>query len=56
MSQLDLTFHLIFQAHAPVSQVHIQAEEVKRDLRQRFPCLDTITLHMEPPEEDGGVN
>lgn len=48
--QLDLVLHTIFDAHAPLSQVHIWAEEIKRALRQSYPNLNTIIIHTEPPE------
>ncbi len=47
---LDLVLHTIFAAHAPLSQVHIWAEEIKRALRQAYPQLDSVIIHTEPPE------
>lgn len=52
---LDVTFHLVFDPEMPVSQAHIKAEEMKRALRHHFPFLQTITLHMEPPEPEEDV-
>jgi cation diffusion facilitator family transporter len=47
---LDLVLHTTFDAQAPLSQVHIWAEEIKRTLRQEYPNLDTVVIHTEPPE------
>ncbi|HLX40895.1 MAG TPA: cation transporter dimerization domain-containing protein [Ktedonobacteraceae bacterium] len=41
----------MFDAHAPLSQVHITAEEIKRALRQEYPRLDSVVIHTEPPEQ-----
>ena len=49
--KLDLVLHTIFDAHAPLSQVHIVAEEIKRALRQTYPNLDSVVIHTEPPEQ-----
>jgi cation diffusion facilitator family transporter len=49
-TELDLVFHTIFDAHAPLSQVHVDAEEIKRALRQAYPNLSEVTIHTEPPE------
>jgi divalent metal cation (Fe/Co/Zn/Cd) transporter len=49
--KLDLVLHTIFEAHAPLSQVHIWAEEIKRSLRQAYPQLDSVIIHTEPPEQ-----
>jgi cation diffusion facilitator family transporter len=48
--ELDLVFHTIFDAHAPLSQVHVDAEEIKRALRRVYPNLSSVTIHTEPPE------
>jgi cation diffusion facilitator family transporter len=48
---LDLVLHTIFDAHTPLSQVHIWAEEIKRALRQAYPNLDSVVIHTEPPEQ-----
>ncbi|GCE49608.1 cation diffusion facilitator family transporter [Thermosporothrix hazakensis] len=48
--ELDLVLHTVFDAHAPVSQVHIEAEEIKRALRRSYPNLGSIIIHTEPPE------
>lgn len=47
--ELDLVLHTTFDAHAPLSKVHTQAEEIKRALRQAYPDLDSVTIHTEPP-------
>ena len=49
--ELDLVLHTIFAAHAPLSQVHIWAEEIKRALRQAYPNLGSVVIHTEPPEQ-----
>jgi len=49
--ELDVVVHTTFAASAPLSQVHMQAEKIKRAFRQAYPTLGTITLHTEPPEE-----
>jgi cation diffusion facilitator family transporter len=49
--ELDLVLHTIFEAHAPLSQVHIWAEEIKRALRQAYPNLGSVVIHTEPPEQ-----
>ncbi len=48
--ELDLVFHTVFDAHAPLSQVHVDAEEIKRALRRVYPNLNSVTIHTEPPE------
>ncbi|MFL5701291.1 MAG: cation diffusion facilitator family transporter [Ktedonobacteraceae bacterium] len=50
--ELDVVLHTTFAASAPLSQVHIQAEEIKRAFRQEHPTLGAITIHTEPPEEE----
>ena len=48
--ELDLVLHTIFDPHIPLSQAHIQAEEIKRSLRHEYPNLGSIAIHTEPPE------
>ncbi len=48
--ELDVVLHTIFDAHAPLSQVHVGAEQIKRALREAFPNLSNMTIHTEPPE------
>ncbi len=48
--ELDLVLHTIFDPHIPLSQAHIQAEEIKRSLRREYPNLGSIAIHTEPPE------
>lgn len=48
---LDLVLHTTFEAHAPLSQVHIGAEKIKRALRRAYPNLNNVVIHTEPPEE-----
>ncbi|HVB72044.1 MAG TPA: cation diffusion facilitator family transporter [Ktedonobacteraceae bacterium] len=48
--ELDLVLHTIFDPHIPLSQAHIQAEEIKRSLRKEYPALGSIAIHTEPPE------
>jgi len=49
-TELDLVLHTIFDAHAPLRQVHTNAEEIKRALRRAYPNLNSVTIHTEPPE------
>lgn len=49
--KLDLVLHTIFDAKAPLSEVHITAEEIKRALRQQYHSLDSVIIHTEPPEQ-----
>jgi cation diffusion facilitator family transporter len=51
-TELDLVLHTTFAADAPLSQVHIQAEEIKRALRLAYPMLDSVIIHTEPPEQE----
>ena len=48
--ELDLVLHTFFDPHTPLSQAHIQAEEIKRSLRKEYPNLGSIAIHTEPPE------
>ena len=48
--ELDLVLHTTFAAHAPLSEVHIGAEKIKRALRRAYPNLNNVTIHTEPPE------
>ena len=48
---LDVVLHTTFDAHAPISQVHILAEEIQRTLRQTYPHLASVVIHTEPPEQ-----
>jgi len=52
LPELDVVVHTTFAAFAPLSQVHIQAEEIKRMFRQVHPNLGAITIHTEPPGEE----
>ncbi len=48
---LDVVVQTTFAASLPLSQVHLEAEQIKRAFRQAHPRLGTITIHTEPPEE-----
>ena len=48
--KLDLVLHTTFDAQVPLSQAHIQAEEITRRLRHEYPHLDSVVIHTEPPE------
>ncbi len=48
--ELDVVLHTTFDAQAPLSQVHVEAEEIKRALRQAYPNLGSVVIHTEPPE------
>ncbi len=49
--RLDLMLHTTFDSQVPLSQVHVQAEEIKRRLRHVYPHLDSVVIHTEPPEQ-----
>lgn len=49
--QLDLVLHTIFDAHIPLNQAHIQAEEIQLALRLAYPRLGSVVIHTEPPEQ-----
>jgi len=51
LPELDVVVHTTFAANAPLSKVHIQAEEIKRKFRQAYPNIGVITIHTEPPGE-----
>ncbi len=46
--ELDLVLHLTFDPDAPISQVHIWAEEIERALRLEYPQLASVVIHTEP--------
>ncbi len=50
-ASLDLVLHTTFDPQVPLSQAHIQAEEIKRSLRRTYPNLDSVVIHTEPPEQ-----
>jgi divalent metal cation (Fe/Co/Zn/Cd) transporter len=50
MPSLDLVLHTTFTGNTPLSQVHVEAEEIKRALRHAYPKLYSVTIHTEPPE------
>jgi cation diffusion facilitator family transporter len=49
--ELDLVLHTIFDPHIPISQAHVQAEEIQRALRSTYPGLGSVVIHTEPPEQ-----
>jgi cation diffusion facilitator family transporter len=49
--ELDLVLHTIFDPYMPLSQAHLQAEEIQRALRLAYPGLGSVVIHTEPPEE-----
>ena len=49
--ELDLVLHTIFDPHIPLSQAHVQAEEIQRALRSTYPGLGSVVIHTEPPEQ-----
>jgi cation diffusion facilitator family transporter len=49
--ELDLVLHTTFEGQEPLSRVHMNAEEIKRALRQAYPNLNSVTIHTEPPEQ-----
>lgn len=48
--RLDLMLHTTIDAAMPLSQAHVEAEEIKRRLRHAYPHLDSVVIHTEPPE------
>ncbi|HEX6108046.1 MAG TPA: cation diffusion facilitator family transporter [Ktedonobacteraceae bacterium] len=48
--ELDLVLHTIFDPHIPLSQAHVQAEEIQRALRRKYPDFGSVIIHTEPPE------
>lgn len=48
--ELDLVLHTICEPHIPLSQAHLQAEEIQRALRLAYPDLGSVVIHTEPPE------
>lgn len=51
LAELDLVLHTFFDPHIPLSQAHLQAEEIQRALRLTYPYLGSVVIHTEPPEE-----
>lgn len=49
--ELDLVLHTFCDPHIPLSQAHLQAEEIQRALRLAYPDLGSVVIHTEPPEE-----
>lgn len=49
--ELDLVLHTLCEPHIPLSQAHVQAEEIQRALRQAYPDLGSVVIHTEPPEQ-----
>lgn len=49
--ELDLVLHTIFDPHIPLSQAHVQVEEIQRALRSTYPGLGSVVIHTEPPEQ-----
>lgn len=50
--ELDLVLHTFCDPKIPLSQAHLQAEEIQRALRLAYPDLGSVVIHTEPPEED----
>lgn len=50
ISELDLVLHAFCDPHIPLSQAHLQAEEIQRALRLAYPDLGSVVIHTEPPE------
>ena len=48
--ELDLVLHTLCEPHIPLSQAHLQAEEIQRALRLAYPELGSVVIHTEPPE------
>lgn len=48
--ELDLVLHTFCDPQIPLSQAHLQAEEIQRALRLAYPDLGAVVIHTEPPE------
>jgi cation diffusion facilitator family transporter len=49
--ELDLVLHTFCDPNIPLSQAHLQAEEIQRSLRLAYPDFGSVVIHTEPPEE-----
>jgi cation diffusion facilitator family transporter len=49
-AQVDL--HLLIAGEIPLRQAHAVAHDVERALRQAFPAVKDVTIHMEPDDDD----
>jgi cation diffusion facilitator family transporter len=47
-----LSFHCTMDGAEPLKEAHRVTEELERALRERFPSLSSVTIHIEPPEAD----
>ncbi len=50
-AELDLVLHTFCDPQIPLSQAHLQAEEIQRALRLTYPDLGSVVIHTEPPEK-----
>jgi cation diffusion facilitator family transporter len=50
--RLALSFHCTMDGAAPLQEAHRATEELERALRERFPGLSSVTIHIEPPDAD----
>jgi divalent metal cation (Fe/Co/Zn/Cd) transporter len=44
----SLSFHLWFDAAAPITDAHALTEAIEHELRGRLPDLGRVTIHVEP--------
>ncbi|HEX9133420.1 MAG TPA: hypothetical protein VF844_14110, partial [Ktedonobacteraceae bacterium] len=49
-AELDLVLHTNFDPHIPLTQAHVQAEEIQRALLSWYPDLGSVVIQPEPPE------
>ena len=46
----DVSLHLVWASDRPITEAHVVAEELERQLRELIAGLDHVTVHVEPPE------
>ncbi len=49
-SRYDVSLHVVWAGDSPITEAHLMAEEIERQLRQAIGTLDQVTVHVEPPE------
>ncbi len=47
--RVDVSCHCEVPGHTSLTDAHLIAEEVERQLRATLPQLDHVTIHVEPP-------
>ena len=46
----DVSLHIVRAGDTPITEAHLIAEELERQLREIIGGLDRVTVHVEPPE------